>query len=64
MRSAFFKALRIREATFKYLLDGWAMGGHIFTASNAIAASVPYANYRTMSDAYQDYFGLKRVGWI
>lgn len=54
----------IREATFKCLLDGSGMGGHIFTASNAIAASVPHANYRAMSDAYHDYFGLKRVGWI
>ena len=54
----------IREATFKCLLDGWGMGGHIFTASNAIAASVPFENYRAMSDAYHDYFGLQRVAWL
>jgi uroporphyrinogen decarboxylase len=54
----------IREATQKCLKDGWGMGGHIFTASNAIAASVPFENYRAMSDAYHDHFGLKRVEWI
>jgi len=53
----------IREATWKCLEDGWGMGGHIFTASNAIAASVPFENYRAMSDAYHDYFGLQRVEW-
>lgn len=53
----------IREATYQCLKDGWGMGGHIFTASNAIAASVPFANYRAMSDAYHDYFGLQRVEW-
>jgi hypothetical protein len=54
----------IRAATAKCLEDGWGMGGHIFTASNAIAASVPFENYRAMSDAYHDYFGLQRVVWI
>jgi hypothetical protein len=53
----------IREATRKCLEDGWGSGGHIFTASNAIAASVPFENYRAMSDAYHDYFGLQRVDW-
>jgi hypothetical protein len=54
----------IREATEKCLEDGWGMGGHIFTASNAIAASVPFENYRAMCDAYHDYFGIQRVVWI
>ena len=53
----------ILEATRKCLADGWGEGGHIFTASNAIAASVPFVNYCAMSDAYHDHFSLKRVEW-
>jgi Uroporphyrinogen decarboxylase (URO-D) len=38
-----------------------ARGGHIFTASNAITASVPPANYLAMVNAYRDCFGLRRL---
>jgi hypothetical protein len=36
-------------------------GGHIFTASNAITASVPVENYFAMVNAYRERFGLTAV---
>ncbi len=34
--------------------------GHIFSASNAISASVPLNNYLTMLNTYRDFYGLPR----
>ena len=51
----------IRRLTQRILSDGWGEGGHIFTASNAITASVPLANYLAMVNAYREYFELAPV---
>jgi hypothetical protein len=51
----------IREVTLAILDAGWGGGGHIFTASNAITASVPLANYLAMVNAYRERFGLPAV---
>jgi len=40
---------------------GGTPGGHIFTASNAITASVPVENYFAMVNAYRDRFCLPPV---
>lgn len=48
----------IRRATHDCLTAGWGNGGHIFTASNAITASVPVENYLAMVNAYREHFGL------
>ncbi len=40
---------------------GKGRGGHIFTASNAVTASVPLENYLAMVNAYREYFGLVPV---
>ena len=52
---------QIREMTQDILEQGWGSGGHIFTASNAITASVPLPNYLAMVNAYRDWFGLRRI---
>ncbi len=48
----------IRAVTLSILDAGWGGGGHIFTASNAITASVPLANYLAMVNAYRERFAL------
>lgn len=53
----------IRRAVFKCLDEGWGNGGHIFTCSNAISASIPFENYQALNNAYRDYFGLARTNW-
>jgi uroporphyrinogen decarboxylase len=52
----------IKAATVRCIQAGWGSGGHIFTASNAITASVPLKNYFTMVNAYREYFDLKLLG--
>jgi uroporphyrinogen decarboxylase len=52
---------QIRSLTYEILRSGWGCGGHVFTASNAITASVPLPNYLAMVNAYRDWFGLKRI---
>jgi hypothetical protein len=52
---------KIYEETIKCIKDGWGNGGHIFSASNAIAEITPMENYMAMINAYRDYFGLSRV---
>jgi len=42
---------------------GWGKGGHVFTASNAITASVPLVNYLAMVNAYRERFGLEKVAF-
>jgi hypothetical protein len=49
----------IRRATHAILAAGVA-GAHVFTASNAITASVPTTAYLAMVDAYREYFHLPR----
>jgi uroporphyrinogen decarboxylase len=51
----------VRSVTLDILEAGWGGGGHIFTASNAITASVPLQNYRAMVNAYRERFGLTRL---
>lgn len=51
----------IRQVTLDILDAGWGNGGHIFTASNAITASVPLVNYLAMVNAYRERFGLQKV---
>jgi hypothetical protein len=48
----------IRRLSHCILAAGWGEGGHIFTASNAITASVPLDNYQAMVNAYREYFDL------
>jgi uroporphyrinogen-III decarboxylase len=48
----------IRRVTLAVLDEGWGSGGHVFTASNAITASVPLANYLAMVNAYRERFGM------
>jgi len=51
----------VERVTLEILEAGWGQGGHIFTASNAITASVPLPNYLAMVNAYRARFGLKRI---
>jgi uroporphyrinogen-III decarboxylase len=55
---SFAEPEEIRGLTHRILADGWGDGGHIFTASNAITASVPLRNYLAMVNAYREYFDL------
>jgi uroporphyrinogen decarboxylase len=48
----------ISRITLEILDAGWGDGGHIFTASNAITASVPLSNYLAMVNSYRKRFGL------
>ena len=48
----------IRRATHECLDAGWGSGGHLFSASNAITASVPLPNYLAMVNATASKFGL------
>ena len=43
------------------LRAGRGNGGHIFCCSNAITASVPFANYLALVNAYRERFGLPRL---
>ena len=47
--------------TRRILEAGGTQGGHIFTASNAITASVPVENYLAMVNAYREIFRLPPV---
>lgn len=51
----------VAEVTRGILDAGGMGGGHIFTASNAITASVPVENYFAMVNAYRDRFCLPPV---
>ena len=51
----------VARATVECIDAGWGEGGHILTASNAITASVPVANYLAMVNAYRGRFGMKRL---
>jgi len=51
----------IKRKTIECLEAGMGNGGHIFSASNAITASVPLENYMTMVNTYRDFFALARL---
>lgn len=51
----------IRKITREIIEAGRGNGGHIFTASNAITASVPVENYITMVNTYRDFFHLDPI---
>jgi hypothetical protein len=51
----------VARVTLGILDSGRGRGGHIFTASNAITASVPPANYLAMVNAYRARFGLEEL---
>lgn len=51
----------VRKATVECLEAGQGNGGHIFSASNAITASVPVRNFLAMQNAYRDFFSLDRL---
>ncbi len=51
----------VAEVTRGILDAAGSGGGHIFTASNAITASVPVENYFAMVNAYRDRFCLEPV---
>ena len=48
----------VAAETVACLRAGQGAGGHIFSASNAITASVPLANYLAMVNSYRGHFGL------
>ncbi len=52
----------VAEVTRGILEAGGTGGGHIFTASNAITASVPVENYFAMVNAYRERFRLPPIG--
>ena len=52
---------RIRELSIRCIEDGLGAGGHVFSASNAISASVSVENYLAMVNAYRDYFAMERI---
>ena len=58
---SFASAQEVERMTLEILEAGCGDGGHIFTASNAITASVPPANYAAMINAYRAHFGLKKL---
>ena len=45
----------IARLTVECLEAGWGDGGHLFTASNAITASVPLKHYLAMVNAYRAF---------
>jgi hypothetical protein len=51
----------VERVTMSILEAGRSQGGHIFTASNAITASVSPANYLAMVNAYRGRFGLGKI---
>ena len=53
----------IRGTVRRCLEDGMGKGGHIFTASNAIAGSVGIKNYLYMVNEYRGFFGLPKIGF-
>jgi len=52
---------KIAEITRGILLAGLGEGGHVFTASNAITATVPPRNYLAMVNAYRTFFDLETL---
>ena len=58
---SFASPAEIRAVTLGILDAGGGMGGHVFTASNAITASVPFVNYLAMVNAYRERFGLRAL---
>jgi hypothetical protein len=58
---SFASPAEVEQVTLGILESGWGGGGHIFTASNAITASVPPANYLAMVNAYRGRFGLEKL---
>jgi uroporphyrinogen-III decarboxylase len=58
---SFFTPEEIARVTAEILDAGGSAGGHIFTTSNAITASVPPRNYLAMVNAYRDRFGLAPI---
>ena len=51
----------IKAAVRQCLESGMGNGGHIFTASNAIAGSVGIKNYMCMVNEYRYFFGLSEI---
>ena len=51
----------IRNTVRRCLEDGMGNGGHIFTASNAIAGSVGIKNYLFMVNEYRTFFDLPEL---
>ncbi len=51
----------VEKVTREILEAGSGCGGHIFTASNAITATVPLGNYLAMVNQYRSVFGLERL---
>jgi hypothetical protein len=51
----------ISRLTIECLEAGWGDGGHLFTASNAITASVPLNHYLAMVNAYRRFFDLPLI---
>jgi len=51
----------ICKSVRRCLEDGLGSGGHIFTASNAIAGSVGIKNYLCMVNEYREFFGLAKI---
>jgi len=60
---SFSSAEEISAVTRRIISDAGGGGGHIFTASNAITASVPLVNYLAMVNAYRDCFGIERLSF-
>jgi uroporphyrinogen-III decarboxylase len=58
---SFASTAEVERVTLEILEAGRGQGGHIFTASNAITASVPLGNYLAMVNAYRARFGLPRL---
>lgn len=52
---------QIADLTVDIIESGIGNGGHIFTASNAITASVPMRNYVSMVNAYRKRFDLNPI---
>lgn len=55
---SFYTSDDIARLTIDCLKAGWGNGGHLFTASNAITASVPISHYLAMVNAYRKFFDL------
>lgn len=60
---SFGTAEEIRAEVHRCLDEGYGNGGHIFTCSNAISASISPENYRALNDAYREHFGLSKAIW-
>jgi hypothetical protein len=51
----------IKKYTIECITAGLGNGGHIFCASNAITATVPFMNYITMVNTYREVFNLSKI---